>query len=333
MNIAVFYPCHPYYTESCTTNRTTLEKQYPVLNYPPCNPPLNKHDEFLQLLKAPSIDSLMVWRGGRIEDDGSLWKTSLALLKSLSEDDWMEIKKSNKNIIGYSDATYLLSALVSHDIICFYGPNYNSTLQCSTEQELTITLDYLTQALESKTDYTINFNEEKLTSGQYFPWTFNEGIATGRLIGGNLDTIYTLLKMHEYKSHFSLRQGDILLLEENDTNYTFKNGTTTGGTYDKLSYLNDVGVFSKIGGLILGRSKTALVFDAEKEYYFTPVKNQNEKEYLEKCICNILPSNIPILANVACSHTHPMVTLPLGRKITLNSRNKTLTVHFNTHLK
>ena len=40
---------------------------------------------------------------------------------------------------------------------------------------------------------------------------------------------------------------------------------------------------------------------------------------------------IPVLANVACGHTHPMVTLPLGKTVTLDATAQTLTVHFSEH--
>ena len=101
----------------------------------------------MRLLHEPSTESLMVWRGGRVDDDGSLWKSSFELVRELTENDWEEIEKYPKNIIGYSDATYLLCALAAHGITCFYGPNYNTTLQCSAGPEFDATLEYLEKAL------------------------------------------------------------------------------------------------------------------------------------------------------------------------------------------
>ena len=329
MSVAVFYPCRPYCTDEDVTKEivsNNVESLYPVLNYPPHDSALSKHDDFLRLIHEPSIESLMVWRGGRIDDDESLWKTSLGLLKDLTKSDWEKIEKHSKNIIGYSDATYLLCALVSHGINCFYGPNYNSTLQCSTDAELNTTLEYLSLALESKNDYVVDFDDEKLTAGQHFPWTLTGEIATGRLIGGNLDTIYNLLKQGQ-DNFFAPQQGDILFLEENDPTYVFNNDTITGTMHEKLMYLKDVGVFSKISGLLFGRSKVPTVFDPDNNLFLEQVDNSQEKKYFEKCVQNSIPTDIPILANVACSHTHPMVTLPLGKRVTLDSSAQTLTVH------
>lgn len=330
MSVAIFYPCRPYCTDEDVTKEivsNNVDSLYPIQNHPPYNSTLSKRDDFLRLLHEPSIESLMVWRGGRIDDDGSLWKSSLGLLKDLTKSDWKRIKQHPKNIIGYSDATYLLCALVSHGINCFYGPNYNSTLQCSTDAELNTTLEYLSLALKSNNDYVINFSEEKLTSGQHSPWTLTGGIATGRLVGGNLDTIYNLLKLQEHENILTLQQGDILFLEENDPMYVFNNNTITGTMHEKLMFLEKVGAFSKISGLLFGRSKAPTVFDTDNNLFLEQVDNSQEKKYFEKCIQNSIPTDIPILANVACSHTHPMVTLPLGRKVTLDSNAQTLTVH------
>ena len=342
MSVAVFYPCRPYCTDKDVIEEILpngVENLYPVINFPPQDSVLSKRAEFLSLLRDPSIETLMVWRGGRIEDDGNPWKSSFELLKNLTDEDWAEIKKHPKNIVGYSDATYLLCSLLSHGINCFYGPNYNATLQCSSEKELKATLEYLAQALESKVDYTINLNDEKLTAGGNEPWTFCGGTATGRLIGGNLDTIYNLLKMEEYASTFMPQHGDILFLEEIDPYYdgienleekTVEKPAMSNivGMLDKLKFLKKAGVFSKISGLLFGRSKEPNTNYADIVLPDDQISsNLAEKRYLEEYIRCIIPSSIPILANIACSHTHPMVTLPLGKIITMDATAQTLTVH------
>lgn len=336
MSVAVFYPCHPYSDEYSKKDivSNNIEVLYPVLNYPTeildhSSQDLfnEKREEFLRLLSDPSIESLMVWRGGRIDDDKRLWKTSFGLLKALTENDWKKIKSCTKNIIGYSDATYLLCALVSHGINCFYGPNYNTTLQCSTDVELNTTLEYLYQALDAKTDYTVNFNAKRLTAEENLPWTLSGGTTTGRLIGGNLDTIYTLLN-NEQPNIFSPQKGDILLLEECEPCYMYSDLSEVVSMREKLAVLNDAGVFSKIGGLLFGRSKTPIVHNLDNGIYYEQVDNSLEKKHFEECIRSVVSDDIPILANVACGHTHPMVTLPLGKTVTLDSDEQTLTVHF-----
>jgi muramoyltetrapeptide carboxypeptidase LdcA involved in peptidoglycan recycling len=75
-----------------------------------------------------------------------------------------------------------------------------------------------------------------------------------------------------------------------------------------FSFLKCNGIFEKIGGLILGKYEK---FDD---------KNSNLKPYdvLKELIGND-KNRIPILANVDCSHTHPMFTMPIGSKITLDA--------------
>lgn len=330
MSVAVFYPCKPFeITDEVTKDiiANGIETVYPVLNHPPQDTDRGKREEFLHLLRDPCIDTLMVWRGGRIEDNGNLWKSAYGLLENLSEDDWDEIKQHPKRIVGYSDATYLLCALLSNGIDCFYGPNYNSTLQCLSKDELDTTLRYLAMALERKTDYTIFFEDEKLTLGCFKPWTINDGVTTGRLVGGNLDTIYDLLRNRNGNKWFSLQPADILFLEEVDPYYLRKDFSGIVSIHDKFAYLADKGVFSGIGGLLLGRSKSPTVHDPENGIFLEPVDNSIEQEYLAEVIRDALPADFPILANVACSHTHPMVTLPLGKTVALDATSKTLTVH------
>ena len=340
MNVAVFYPCRPYATTIDVTEGivpNNVESLFPVVNYPPQNPSEGKREEFLRLLRDPAIDALMVWRGGRIDDDGSLWKTSLGLLNELDDKDWEEIKEHKKIIIGYSDASYLLCALLSHGIECFYGPNYNSQLQASNEEELKVTLEFLEKAIGSKKDYTISFKDKALTAGQNEPWVIHRGVATGRLVGGNLHTIYDLLKNQGRSDLFSLREGDVLLLEEVGPFYWYENGVFKVEMIiekmmnEKLNYLKEIGVFSKVSGVLFGRSKKPRIYDKAREIdlFFDDdyADNSLERRYFEECVLSAIPKGIPVLANAACSHTHPMVTLPLGKEVTLNATECTLTIH------
>ena len=41
--------------------------------------------------------------------------------------------------------------------------------------------------------------------------------------------------------------------------------------------------------------------------------------------------NIPILAEVDCSHTHPMFTLPIGGNVTLDATNKKIILNNIRH--
>ena len=129
---------------------------------------------------------------------------------------------------------------------------------------------------------------------------------------------------------FSLQKGDIVLLEENDPYYIYKNGQVVGPVMDTRQFLRDNDVFSKIGGLLFGRSNILNMQDYDTDDVFVPAENIYEKKYLKKCIQSVVPEGIPVLANVACSHTHPMVTLPLGKQVTLDATRQTLTVHFDS---
>ena len=329
MSVAIFYPCSPYSEITKDILQNDIEKIYPVLNYPPQYANIGKHEEFLRLLKNPSIETLMVWMGGRIINNEDVSNSSYEMVEQLTDNDWIEIAKTRKNIVGSSDATYLLCALLSHGINCFYGPNYHTTLRCSSIEENRITLKSLSQALNMTTDYTIDFKDKNLTQCQYNPWIIRQGIATGRLIGGNLDTIIDLLENQSRWDLFPIRKGDILFLEEVDPLYHQDKKEIKGKMFGNLQYLDNTGVFSKVGGVVFGRSKHPKVFDEEKEWYYEEVENKNEEKYLRQCIDSAISNkNIPIIANIACGHTHPMLTFPLGKNATLNVYEQKMTVHY-----
>lgn len=329
MDVTVFYPGTPYdkkYEEDLHGNNG-LEKYVTAYNYPPYNNQYNKREEFLQLVDDSNSKMLMSWRGGRIENN-DYRRSSYELIKMMTEADWEMVKNSSKTIIGYSDTSYLLCALISRGINCYYGPNYNTTLQRSSPEELQTTLDYLSGVLEADSDYAIDFLNRRLTADVNLPWIFREGKASGRLVGGNLDTIIELI-YREGADYLAIEPGDILFLEENGPTYMLMDGEVRGSMYSNLAYLRDAGILSSIGGLIIGRSNCPKLIDYDSNCYEEiEIDNTKEKDLLKRNIEEFCLSNKPILANVACGHTHPMVTLPLGKTVTLDSKEQTLTIGF-----
>ena len=71
------------------------------------------------------------------------------------------------------------------------------------------------------------------------------------------------------------------------------------------------GVFDRVAGILLGKHE---LFDDE---------GTGRKPY--DILLEVLgEQNIPILADFDCAHTHPMLTMPIGRTVRLDAAKKSV---------
>jgi muramoyltetrapeptide carboxypeptidase LdcA involved in peptidoglycan recycling len=133
----------------------------------------------------------------------------------------------------------------------------------SNEHELGITLCYLQKALNAHEEYEIHYQSEakKLWKPCY---TINRGIATGRLIGGNLSTLAELPP--NIHCDVGRQPGDIILLEEVEPYYFIKDSSISGSMHGNLLKLKKRGIFDNINGLIIGRSKLPQLIEPDKKF-------------------------------------------------------------------
>ena len=296
------------------------------------NPVISKKRGFMELLDE-SKKIIMAWEGGHIDIscDENKQKTELSsieLVRDLEENDWDTIIDMKPIIVGSSDITTFLCSLLNHGINCYYGPNFKTTLINTCDSKRKITMKYLLMALNDKNEYTINWALQELNSENAKPWIILPGKErTGRLVGGNLTT---LSELHENNNDYMLtsESNNILLLEENEASYFIKDNKVINSQLTKFENLMNSGIIDNMRGLIIGRTKLPLRMDIQK-----PITNKEERGYIEGILddSGIMKycerKSIPILGNVSCSHTHPMVTLPLGRMVTLNAGKQTLKIH------
>jgi muramoyltetrapeptide carboxypeptidase LdcA involved in peptidoglycan recycling len=150
------------------------------------------------------------------------------------------------------------------------------------------------------TDEQLNWQTQNRPKKSYTnEWIcVKEGVATGRLIAGNLTTMLSI-----WGSLYmpAIQKGDILMIED---------CKKTAAIVEKnFSFLKINGVFEKVGGIILGKHEQ---FD-DQGTGLTPYDILLEV---------IKDTNIPILADFDCCHTHPIVTMPIGATIELNATQK-----------
>lgn len=98
-----------------------------------------------------------------------------------------------------------------------------------------------------------------------------------------------------------IHSGDILLIED-----SLKDASTIERSF---SLFKLAGIFNKVSGIILGKHEK---FDDRGT-------GRKPYEILKEVLGDI---KVPLLADFDCCHTHPMLTLPIGCRVELDTTNK-----------
>lgn len=265
--------------------------------------PKERADELNELLRNPDITMIMSTIGGT---------NSNSMLPYI---DYEAFKQNPKLVVGYSDTTAILLALYAKTgIPTFYGPALVPSFG-EFEPLVTVTYRYFEQYFmqESNIPYEVPMPDywsdepvnwlEKTTEKKLYPneWvTGNGGVAEGRLIGGNLNTMYGFIGSPYFPK---IKQGDILLIED---------CTKSPSVVEKnLAMLKVHGVFDNVAGIILGKHE---LYD----------DLGTGKQPLDLLLEQLDGLSIPILAEFDTCHTHPMHPLAIGKKVKLDADAKTV---------
>lgn len=257
--------------------------------------------EFNQLLYNEKVQILMASIGGN---------NTNSILPYI---DYEYLKKHPKIIMGYSDTTALLLAVYAKTgLVTFYGPAAASSFgelppfvdwtfkyfESMIKSEITCPYDY--QMPEFWTDEVIKWDEQNRSKEQYKnDWIcVKPGVCQGRLIGGNLNTMEGFFGT-EYMPE--IKKGDILFIED-----SLKDACTIERSF---SLLKLAGVLDRVSGIIPGKHEK---FDDNGT-------GRKPYEILQEVLGE---TEIPILAEFDCCHTHPMFTLPIGCQVKLDAEKK-----------
>ena len=223
--------------------------------------------------------------------------------------DWNLIQKNPKVFCGYSDITALQNAIYAKTgLITYSGPHYSTF---GDLKSIEYTVEYFKKCLFSDKAFNIQpskqwsddiwyVDQEKrtfITNTGYLP--INPGTAEGTLIGGNLCTL-NLLQGTKY---FPSLDGSILFLEDDADSHP------VNFDRDLLSLIQQPD-FDKVKGLVIGRF-------------------QKNSKFADDLLIKILESkkqlkHLPILANADFGHTTPMITFPIGGRISFTSGKESL---------
>ncbi|MGL4451377.1 MAG: S66 family peptidase [Sarcina sp.] len=261
-------------------------------------------NELNELIRNPKVKCIMSTIGGM---------NSNSLLPYI---DYDAFKKNPKPIIGYSDVTAILLGIYAKTgIITFYGPALvasfgeldpfvSETFKYFENIFINPKLPYKIENPKTWTDEFISWEDQDRSKTAYTNSliTVYDGIAEGRVIGGNLNTISGIIGS-PYMPDINF--GDILFIED-----SLKDAATIERSF---SLLKVNGILDKVSGIILGKHE--LFKDS----------NTGRKPY--EILLEVLGDRkIPFLAEFDCAHTHPMITLPIGSKIKLDATNKEITI-------
>ena len=256
-------------------------------------------DELNELIHSAEVKCIMAISGGSVSN---------SILPYI---DYDYLKKNPKIIIGFSDVTAaLLAVYAKTGLVTYYGP----TLSClGRKPPLPYeTYKYMSNIISEPggIPYTFptpaHWTEDYIDADEDIDYTMyennlitlNAGVAEGRLIACNLNTLMGFMAS-EYMPE--ILKGDILLIEDKNLD---------AETLEKeFSMLKLSGVFDKIGGLIIGKHIDFNDRGTGKKHY----------EILREVMGNV---DFPALSEFDCSHSMPMLTVPIGCKIKLDSANK-----------
>ena len=207
------------------------------------------------------------------------------------------IRSNPKIFCGYSDITALNNAMLAKSgLVTYSGPCFSSF---GMVKGFDYTLDYFRRCLVLQKPFKVEASEYWSNDKWYKDQenrrfikneghiAINNGTAEGRVIGGNLCT-FNLLQGTEYMPRL---KNSILLIEDDEE--------TNANIFDRdlQSLIHQPG-FDSVRGMIIGRFEN--LSNITDDALARIIKGKKELDHM------------PVIANVECSHTSPIATLPIG---------------------
>lgn len=235
--------------------------------------------ELMEMYGDKNISAILTMRGG--------WGCA----RILDQLDYAIIRDNPKIIIGFSDITSLINAIYQKtNTITFHGPcGYSSWGGFTMENVLQTLVSGRPFEMKNPSNYAADLK------------TWTKGKARGRLIGGNLTVICSMIGT-EFEPNW---EGNLLFLEEiGEEPYRI----------DRMLWqLKQNGVYDKINGLILGSFKDCNPEEPEKSFSLDEVFSQH-----------FSTSKFPVYQGAAIGHIAPKFTVPIGVMAEMNADNWTI---------
>ena len=238
-------------------------------------------EDINQMFKNPDIKAIIALRGG---------SGCSQLLEFI---DYETIKQNPKIVLGFSDLTSLQLAMnAKTGLVTFHGPmpaHSRSWIDFSTNYVKNILFDADEISFTNPSDAQII--------------TIKEGTATGKLLGGNLATLTSIVGS-EYLPDFD---GSILFIEDvGEKPYKMDR---------MLTHLKLAGILDKISGFIFG---TCASCSPEKD------DTLDSRKIIDIIKKHIVPLDIPAWSNSMIGHEYRIFTLPMGLEVEIDAATGTI---------
>ncbi|MBY6037759.1 LD-carboxypeptidase [Fictibacillus nanhaiensis] len=228
--------------------------------------------------------------------------TSNQLLKYI---DYDLIRKNPKVFCGYSDITALQNAIFTKTgLVTYSGPAFSSL---GMKKGLDYTLEYLQKVLMSEEEADLKPSLHWSNDSWYIDQdnrafienegygVFQEGSASGTIIGGNLSTLNLL----QGTAFMPSLENTILFLEDDSE--------VNARTFDRdLQSLIHQPSFSGVKGIVIGRFEKGSNITEEELRYVIETKEELR--------------NLPVVVNANFGHTTPIFTFPIGGRCELKAQ-------------
>lgn len=226
------------------------------------------------------------------------------------------IKNNPKILCGYSDITALSNAIYKMTgLITYSGPHFSSF---GMKKGMAYTKECFKKCLMEENTFEVEPAKQWSDDAWYLDQenrvffenkryeVINEGIAKGKIIGGNLCT-FNLLQGTKYMPNI---EGKILFIEDDCL--------SSPETFDRdLQSLMHQANFDKVRGIVIGKFQVDMKMTEEKLYKIIKAKSELD--------------NIPIIAEVNFGHTTPQITFPIGGEVEIMANDKDVKISIHTH--
>ena len=288
--------------------------------------PEERAKDLINAFHDDSIDMILCAIGGN---------DTYRLLPYLFAHDELKKAVKEKIFLGFSDSTINHFMLHKVGLKTFYGQAFLPDVAELDTEMLPYSKFYFERLLKngkieeivpSKIWYgeRTNFDPSQIGvprvsyANSGFELLQGEGVFTGKILGGCIDTIYDIFNSERYEDTVVLCErynifpsteewgGRILLIETSEER-------PTPDKYEKmLMAIKETGIFNVVNGVLVGRP-------IDETYY------ESYKEILIKVIDN---PNLSILYNINVGHATPRCIIPFGVEAKVDSYNQKITFHY-----
>jgi len=229
--------------------------------------------DFMDLVEDNDVKAIFFLRGG--------WGCA----RILPYIDFKTIKENPKIIMGFSDITTLLNAITTKTgLVTFHGPGGNSSWNDYSVQYIN---DLILNAKR------INYKNTPTDSPIL---TLSSGVSSGKLFGGNLSIICSLIGTDTLPDW----ENKILFLEDvGEEPYRIDR---------MLTQLKQAGVLDKVNGVILGSFRKCTAEEPERSFTLVEVFEQHFSHV-----------NYPVYFGAQIGHTKNKFTVPIGIEVEMNA--------------